>query len=485
MDQSPPVSAAPTAPPAAARSARPKTLFVTPEMADFIKLGGLGEVSASLPRAMCAIADVRVLLPGYPSVLAGLKLRPIRELPASAGLPPWTLKLGGTDDGLPIYVADCPALFDREGTPYGAAAGEDFDDNATRFARLSLAAAEIAAGEADPDWRPDILHANDWPTALSLAYAKWKNVEARGVFTIHNLAYQGLFPRDAMAELAIPDSAFHIEGLEFHGGISFLKAGIYYAAQVTTVSETYAHEITTEAMGCGLHGLLANRAEAGRLSGILNGIDPVWDDPQSGMPLMKWKKLHADEIRRQFRLSASSGPLFSIISRLVHQKGIDLSLKAAEHIVAQGGQLVVTGQGDPGFEREIQRLARRHEGAVAAHIGFDEAEARKIFAASDFLLMPSRFEPCGLSQMYAQKSGALPIAFRTGGLADTIEHGRSGFLFSCCTAPALSRAVHHAMALFRDERSTIQRMRRYAATRRYEWGRSARAYLALYQRAQA
>ena len=475
-----PLAASPLSPPQL-RANAPRVLFVTPEMGDFIKVGGLGDVSASLPRAMREIADVRVLLPGYPAVFsAGLVFETVGDMPATAALPAWKLLRGRASDGLVIYVAECPSMFAREGTPYGPHAGADFADNGQRFARLSLCAAEIAAGEADPGWRPTILHANDWPTAMSLAYARWKNAGIKGIFTIHNLAYQGLFDPGQLEPLAIPGAAYDVNGLEFHGKISFVKAGIFYASHVTTVSETYAHEITTKAMGCGLHGLLSDRADEGRLTGILNGLDEDWRDPQAGMSLMKWKKLHADEIRRKFRLSASSGPLFSIISRLVHQKGIDLSLQAAETIVENGGQLVVTGRGDPQFEKSIEQLAARHKGAVAAHIGFDESEARRIFAASDFLLMPSRFEPCGLSQMYAQKSGALPIAFRTGGLADTIEHGRSGFLFSRCTSAALSRTVAKAMDMFKSERPAIQRMRRYATTRRYEWTSSARNYLELY-----
>jgi starch synthase len=467
--------------PARATSKSPRVLFVTPEMGDFIKVGGLGDVSSSLPRAMREIADVRVLLPGYPAIFnSGLMFETVRQMPAMAELPAWTLLRARASDGLVIYVVDCPSMFAREGTPYGPGAGSDFVDNAQRFARLSLSAAEIAAGEADPDWKPTILHANDWPTAMALAYARWKNAGTKGVFTIHNLAYQGLFDPGMMAPLGIPGGAYDVNGLEFHGKISFLKAGIFYASHVTTVSETYAHEITTEALGCGLHGLLSDRAEEGRLTGILNGLDEDWRDPQAGMSLMKWKKLHADDIRRKFHLSASSGPLFSIISRLVHQKGIDLSLQAAETIVGNGGQLVVTGRGEPQFEKAIEQLAARHRGAVAARIGYDESEARDIFAASDFLLMPSRFEPCGLSQMYAQKSGALPIAFRTGGLADTIEHGRSGFLFSRYSGVALSRAVARAIDMFTSEKAAILRMRRYAATRRYEWARSARDYLALY-----
>lgn len=471
--------------PAKPRESRvPRVLFVTPEMSGYLKAGGLGEVAASLPLAMRAIADVRVLMPGYPGVFRAHPDMPaIRRLEATAALPAWTLRKGRTAEGLTLYIVDCPELYCREGTPYGLPGGADFADNNLRFARLSLAAAEIASGEADPDWRPTILHANDWPSALSLAYARWKKVEARTILTIHNLAYQGLCEPDVMDDLAIPRDAYRVDGVEFHGKISFLKAGIFYASHVTTVSETYAKEITTHEMGCGLDGLLRTRAEEGALTGIVNGIDASWDAGETNgnwAALQKWKKAHAEEIRRHFQLSASAGPLFSIISRLVHQKGIDLSILAAETIVRNGGQLVVTGRGEPRFEHAIESLAARHKGQIAANIGFCDKQARQIFAASDFLLMPSRFEPCGLSQMYAQKSGALPIAFRTGGLADTIEDGRTGFLFSTLNIGELAGAVTRAMNVFRSK-PIIRRMRQYASAKRFDWGDSARAYLSLYR----
>ncbi len=216
-----------------------------------------------------------------------------------------------------------------------------------------------------------------------------------------------------MAALGIPDLAFHVNGAEFHGKISFLKSGIYYGSHVTTVSETYAHEITSPEHGCGLDGLLKTRMEEGRLTGIVNGIDDSWNaliegGKTSEQIVRQWKRRNAAEIRRTFELPESRGPLFSIVSRLVHQKGIDLSLEAAETIVASGGQLVVTGRGEPRLEDAVEKLARQYPHAVAARIGFDDAEARRLFAASDFLLMPSRFEPCGLSQMYAQRSARSP-----------------------------------------------------------------------------
>ncbi len=487
-DENPAAPAVPDVPPAQAAVPVSKILFVTSEMGDFVKTGGLGEVSATLPRALGAICETRVLTPGYRQVRARARdMAIVRQMPGAADLPPWSLGRFKTADGLTIYAVLCDELYDRPGSPYGEEGGGDFPDNDVRFARLSLAAAEIAAGEADPDWRPDILHVNDWPSALAPGYLAWRGVRTPSILTIHNLAYQGLFDSSRLRRLAIPDRAFSIDGAEFYGKLSFLKSGIYYASHVTTVSETYAREIMTPEHGCGLDGLLRRRGEEGRLSGILNGIDdswiaPVGADPASLRRLTIWKEENAGRIREIFGLAASTGPLFSIISRLIHQKGIDLSIEAAETIVAEGGQLAITGRGDRAIEEAVQSLARRHPGAVAARIGFDESDARAMFAGSDFLLMPSRFEPCGLSQMYAQRSGSLPIAYRTGGLADTIEDGRSGFLFSTLSGAALAQTVRRAFQVYK-RKPFLRGMRRRASSKRFDWLVSARRYAQVYSAA--
>ncbi len=467
-----------------------KLLFVTSEMGDFVKAGGLGEVSSALPRQLRALCDVRVLIPGYRQVRAARHaMDVVAQMPRTANLPPWSLGRFSTPDGLTIYTVLCDELYDREGSPYGPFAGGDFGDNDIRFARLSLAAAELAAGEADPNWKPDILHVNDWPSALAPGYLRWKGLTTPSILTIHNLAYQGLYQPARMGALGIPDLAFSVNGAEFHGKVSFLKAGIYYGSHVTTVSETYAQEITTAEHGCGLEGLLRTRMDEGRLTGIVNGIDDSWTSPAVGEKaqetlIRRWKRDSAADIRKTFDLPSSNGPLFSIISRLVHQKGIDLSIEAAESIVAGGGQLVVTGRGEPRLEDAIERLARQNPEAIAARIGFDDAEARRIFAASDFLLMPSRFEPCGLSQMYAQRFGALPIAYRTGGLVDTIEDGMSGFLFSSLTGAGLTSAVTRALDAFRAKR-TFKQMRAHAMTKRFDWSRPTHRYADVYAKALA
>lgn len=462
-------------------------LYVTSEIADFIKAGGLGEVSAALPRALRQLYDVRVLIPGYRQVLASAEsVELVGHLPGTCGIPDCDLGRMETKDGLTIYILLCPELYDREGTPYGDANGVDWSDNDVRFARLGLAAADIACGVGDPFWRPDLLHLNDWPSSLAPAYLTWRDRRVPSILTIHNLAYQGLFERERFPHLGIPDNAFQMNGVEFYGKLSFLKAGIFYASHITTVSSTYAEEITTPQFGCGLEGLLKARAEEGRLDGILNGIDDSWDpstDPYLASPFAPddWtgKHMNADDVRKTFGLAVSRGPLFAVISRLVHQKGVDLAIAASEEIVAEGGQIVVTGRGEARFEKAMQALAARHPESVGVRIGFNEAEARRMYAGSDFLLMPSRFEPCGLSQMYAQRFGSLPIAHRTGGLADTIEDGVTGFLFREMSLSGFVGAIKRGLDAFRSH-GQLSAMRKAAMGRPHGWSQAAQKYQAVY-----
>ena len=472
--------------------ARRRILYVTSEMSDFVKSGGLGEVSSALPRSLGQRYDVRVLIPGYRQITAHRDdIAVVARLPAAHGLP--AAELGRIDcpDGLVIYVILCPDLFDRDGSPYGDTSGRDWADNDLRFGRLGLTAAQIAAELPDLDWTPDLLHLNDWPSGLASAYTHWAGISVPSVLTIHNLAYQGLFDQTRLSPLGVPDTAFQVEGVEFYGKLSFLKAAIYYASHITTVSETYAREITTPEFGCGLDGLLRRCEREGRLTGILNGIDESWDpktDSYLESPFapndLKGKQVNADEVRREFGLAVSRGPLFAVVSRLVHQKGVDLSIESTESIVRQGGQVVVTGRGEERFETELQKLARRHPGQVGVKIGFEEGTARRMYAGSDFLLMPSRFEPCGLSQMYAQRFGSLPIARETGGLADTIQDGVTGFLFRDPSLAAMLSAVYRAVDAFSSRRK-LNSMRRAAMGKSYAWTRSASGYSGIYDQALA
>ena len=467
-----------------------QVLFVTSELADFAKAGGLGDVSAGLPRALRHRGiDARVLMPAYPEVLSKARdVSIVAHLPGRAGIEACRIGEARTADGLILYLVLEPSLYQRTGSPYCGPEGLDWPDNDLRFARLSLAAAQLAAGEGGLGWRPDVLHLNDWPGGLAPGYLHWDGVRVPTILTIHNIAYQGLFSRDRIDPLGIPDHAFQIDGVEFHDRVSFLKAGIFYADHVSTVSPTYAREITTEAFGAGLHGLTQGIAAEGRLSGIVNGIDESWDpsrDPHLPHHFeadnLSGKQAMAALVRTGLCLKHSDGPLFGVVSRLVHQKGLDIVADTAREIVRDGWQIAILGLGDPETEHMLSRLARSHRDNIGLLIGFNEPMARRIVAASDFCLMPSRFEPCGLTQMQAQRYGSLPIAHATGGLADTIHDGATGFLFSDLSGEGLFSACRRAFDVFANE-AALGEMRQAAMARSFHWSGAAAEYELLYSR---
>jgi starch synthase len=469
-----------------------KVLFVTTEIDDFVRVGGLAAVSAALPRALRPWIDVRIMLPGYRDVVEQFShIEIVGQCAALAEMPACSLGRASTRDGLPVYVLLCPHLYERPGNPYGDESGRDWPDNDVRFGRFASAAAELAMGTLDKNWAADLVHANDWQAALTPAYLAWKGAKVPSILTIHNLAYQGLFPRDSLRRIGAPESSFHIDGLEFYDKLSFLKGGIVYASHLTTVSATYAKEITTRELGCGLEGLLRQRSDAAQLTGILNGIDESWD-PRACAQLAQtfaagdWegKQANADYVRKQFGLALSRGPIFGLVARLVHQKGVDLVLSAADEIIEAGGQIVVTGSGEPQIEQALVDAHRRRPDAIGVAIGFNDGQARRIFAGSDFTLMPSRFEPCGLSQMYAQRFGSLPIGHQTGGLAETIQDGETGFLFSQPSAESFLGGVRRAFEAF-GAKDRLDAMRRSAMARSFSWDLSAACYNALYRKTTA
>jgi starch synthase len=435
--------------------------------------------------------DARLLLPYYGKGQgAPPPLEWIAHLDGVGEIPPCELAASVTADGTPIYFLIAPQLYERLGTPYSDSERRDWADNDIRFARLSLAATQIATGHAGIAWQPDLVHANDWPAALTAGYLAWRGTRVPVVFTIHNLAYQGIFPAQRRSALLIPESAFSMYGVEFYGNISLIKAGLVYAGQVTTVSPTYAREITTPEFGCGLHGLLADLAAAGRLSGITNGIGEDWSPDHDPYLLQTYppqtneaKKRNAEFVRERFGIAQDGRrPLFAMVSRFVHQKGVDLAIHAAERIAAGGGQFVLLGEGDRTLEESAMAAAERNPDLVGVEIAFDEGLSRRVTAASDFYLMPSRFEPCGLNQMYAQRYGSLPIANATGGLADTIRDGETGFLFHGARLAALDAAVLRAFRVYlQPERYGA--MRDTAMARDFSWGSSATAYESIYRRA--
>jgi starch synthase len=460
-----------------------RVLFATPECTPLTKTGGLGDVSAGLPAALRALGhDVRVLLPGYAPVVDTL---PHAFEAARLELLGETSRLLDAGD---VLIVDCPALYRRDGGPYQDSAGADWPDNARRFGLLSRIAALLAGGASPLAWRPQVLHCNDWPCGLAPVYLSFEASRAAAVMTVHNLAFQGLFDASWMKSLALPAATFSIEGVEFYGKLSFLKGGLAYADAITTVSPTYAREIQTEEFGCGLDGLLRARRDA--LSGIANGIDPeAWDpqrDPHLAQNYSRWtlerKAANKQALQRRVGLEPDAGvPLLGTVCRFTEQKGIDLIAEAAEDLLALPAQLVLLGTGERRYEAMLRALAERHPGTLALSVGFDEGLAHLIEAGADLFLMPSRFEPCGLNQMYSQRYGTPPIARATGGLVDTVSDAETGFLFARPASGELIGAVRRALQLWRDA-PRWREMQRRAMERDFSWAAPARHYAALYSR---
>jgi len=478
-----------------------RLLHAASEIFPLVKTGGLADVLGALPAAQAAAGDdVMVVVPGYPRVLAagdGLaEIAPIAERFGAAGR-----LLKGRLAGLavPAYVVDIPDFFDREGNPYLGPDGTDWPDNWARFAAFARAAADLAAG-ADPAWRPDLLHAHDWQAALAPAFLAHGSASPSSVLTVHNLAYQGLFPAERYASLGLPAAFWGPEGAEYWGQLSYLKAGLMTAGKLSTVSRTYAAEIQGPEQGCGLDGVL--RARSADLTGIVNGVDyAVWSpehDPY--LPCgyrpgaMAGKALVKTVLRRELGLeSVSEVPLFGVVSRLTWHKGLDLLAGAAEAVLSRGAQIALLGSGEKGLEAAFQDLAVRHPGQVAVRLGYDEALAHRIIGGADVILVPSRSEPCGLTQLYGLKYGTLPLVRATGGLADTVvnaeaaavDEGRAtGFVFHDATAPALAGTLGWVCDMWRD-RAVWQRIQAAAMAQDFSWDRAAAAYRELYSAALA
>jgi len=468
-----------------------RVLFCTPEMFPLANAGGLGDVAAALPAALRDLdVDVRVILPAYASALAKAK-RVGDPIPIGSpnGLGDATLiPVRAPDTGIDVLLVDCPALFDRPGGPYGDEQGKDWPDNATRFGLLSHAAALVASGTASLGWQPDVVHANDWQTGLVPALLAIRDEpRPKTVFTIHNLSFLGLFSKDAFPTFGLPQRAFGVDGVEFFGDVSLMKAGIAYADRITTVSRTYATEIRTPEFGCGLEGLLEHRAKD--LTGIVNGADyGRWDPSRDPHIASKYDASTLDNkrackaaLQRELGLEPRDDAfLLGSVSRLTPQKGLDLLLEALPPLLKRKTQLAMLGAGDPVMERGFTAVARRYPGLVAVRLGFDDPLAHRIEAGADAFVMPSRFEPCGLNQMYSLKYGTPPIVHRVGGLADTVEDGIDGFTFDSPTAIALSAAIDRARTTFNDF-TAWRRMQLDGMSRDFGWPRAARQYAELYR----
>lgn len=478
-----------------------KVLFVTSEIAPWVKTGGLGDVAAALPPALRqAGCDVRVLVPLYPALRAAFPhAQRLAQLPSPGGqFPAADLLIAEAADGLPFLLLDCPALFDRPGNPYLGPEGVDWLDNHLRFGLLSRIAARLAGTASPLDWRPDILHCHDWQAGLAPYYLRfYEHGGAASVLTIHNLAFQGLFAPQLLDDLALFGSDWHLEGVEYYGHISFLKAGLRHADALTTVSPTYAREIQTPAEGMGLEGLLQLRA--GQLTGILNGIDgAIWNPATDPNLEANYDRDHLDaKLKNKQALQRESGlqarddcPLFGVVSRLTTQKGLDLVAAIGDVLAALPAQLVVLGSGDKMLEAAFRDLATRHPGQVSVTIGFDEALAHRIEAGADVFLMPSRFEPCGLNQMYSLAYGTPPLVRATGGLADTVvnyapaalaDGSANGFVCHAATPESILGMAGLATLVWQDK-ARWRQLQRNAMAGDYSWSGPARQYIGLYAR---
>jgi starch synthase len=477
-----------------------KVLQVGAEIYPLIKTGGLADVLGALPQALCAQgADLRLLLPGLPGIIdAVLHAKRVCQIGPVFGAASVTLLRAQMPyTQVPAYVIDAPFLYRRGGGPYQDRHGAEWADNLQRFGLLGWVAAQLAQGQLDPDWHAEVVHAHDWHAALGCAYLHAHPAgEAASVFTVHNLAFQGLFPHDDWSLLGLSSRYMSPSALEFHGQLSFMKAGLKFADRVTTVSPTYAREIATPEFGMGLEGVI--RGRGADVSGILNGIDAqVWDPASDSALAQRYsagqlpgKAVCKAALQQQFGLAAdASAPLLGVVSRLTSQKGLDLVLSVLPEIIRMGGQLVVQGTGEPALEAAFRMAADAHPGRVGVLLGYDEIGAHRLMAGADMILVPSRFEPCGLTQMYGLRYGTVPIVRRVGGLADTVQDvgpgdaapaAGNGFVFDNAQPDALRGAIARAFEQYRQPQAWARLMRR-GMDENLSWEMPARQYMALYE----
>jgi starch synthase len=473
-----------------------KILFASSEVHPLIKTGGLADVAGSLPRALAGISqDIRVILPNYPSLKKSEDVHFISSVRVNnqdANI----LATKLPDSEVIVWLVDCPSLFNTPGNPYVDETGNPWDDIAARFTLFSRVIVEVAMNRAHLDWKPDVVHCNDWQTGLVPALLSIESNTPSTVFTIHNMAYQGMFPESTFADLNLPRQLWHPNGVEFHEMVSFIKGGLAYADRITTVSPTYALEIQTPEYGYGLEGLLSHKYDI--LSGIINGMDLDQWNPEADTSISEpysVKTLEKKVINKTSLQARSSLPvnksllLFGLISRLVEQKGVDLLIDCLTEMVEMPIQLVLLGSGDKSVEQKLMNFSRLYPKKISVTIGYDEALAHQIEAGVDVFLMPSRFEPCGLNQMYSQRYGTIPIVRETGGLADTIEDAlpkslanntATGISFKEASAGALLEAIKRTMLLYNDKK-TWKKIQTAAMEKDFSWKNSAEQYLALYE----
>ncbi len=474
-----------------------RILFVASEGLPFSKTGGLADVVEGLPKALVALGhEVGVVLPRYRGTKTSTVILPSLTIPMGDQLRFPAVADGTVVAGVRYYFVDDPEYFDRE--QLYSTQGKDYPDNAERFAEFSRAAIEIAKHV----WPPDVIHCHDWqaalvPLLLRRLYAADPLVrDLPVVFTIHNLGYHGPFPREILARLGLPESLFHMNALEFYGKVNFLKAGLVFADYLTTVSRKYAQEIQTPEYGHGLDGVIRRRAD--RLQGILNGVDySAWSPEQDKLIAAQYsakdlsgKRVCKKDLLAQFQLPAKSltRPVIGIVSRFADQKGFDLIAQVAEELLAQDLAIVALGTGEPKHEQFFRELASRFSDKVGVKVAYDNPLAHKIEAGADMFLMPSRYEPCGLNQIYSLRYGTVPVVRATGGLDDTIEpfgakSGRgTGFKFEPYEGRALLGCIRQALAVYKDEKAW-RTLQANGMAKDFSWKVSAGEYARLYEAA--
>ena len=463
-------------------------LSVTSECVPLVKTGGLADVAGALPGALAPLGwDMRTLLPGYRQVMAKCrKAKSVMDFPDLFGGKARVLQANVA--GLKLFILDAPHLYDRDGTPYLDKTGSDFPDNPQRFAALSWVAAQIAS-EGAGGWTPQVIHAHDWQAGLAAYYARKAGCKASTVFTIHNIAFQGVAPADLIDDMHLDRADFTAIGYEYWGKVSTMKAALVWSDRITTVSPTYAAELQTPEYGMGMEGLL--RSREADLCGILNGIDTgVWDpasDPEiANYKTPRGKSRAKARLLKEFGLKPADGPLCAVISRLSHQKGLDVLLQALPALIDQGGQFVLLGSGDAALETAYRDAAQHPN--VGVRIGYDEALSHRIMAGADAILVPSRFEPCGLTQLYGLRYGTIPVVAMTGGLVDTVINASpmamragvaTGIQFQPVTAHALASALMRTRELY-SEKPAWEMLQRNAMRQEVGWEASAAEYAALY-----
>ena len=475
-------------------------LFASSEVHPLVKTGGLADVSGSLPRALkSAKQEIRVIMPAYPAAISRAdKLRLETDIVLPGARTPVRLLQGWLPHTrVRLYLVDSPEHFDRPGGPYLDENGKEWPDNGARFALFARAITAVAMNRAGVGWQPDLVHCNDWQTGLVPALLSCKAQRPATLFTIHNLAYQGLFDQETFKALKLPTDWWSLDRLEFHQQLSFIKGGLVYSDWINTVSPTYAREIRTKAFGCGLEGLLQHRQE--RLSGILNGVDyQVWNPGKDKLLTQTYtarslehKRENKLALQKAFGLPERVGfPLLGHVGRLVEQKGLDLVIKVIPQLLKRRLQLVVLGTGQPELEKGLRQAAQQYPDQIAVRIDYDEELAHLLEAGSDIFLMPSRFEPCGLNQIYSLRYGTPPIVRNTGGLADTVTDASerniglgtaTGFVFDNMDAESLLGAIDRALGCYTrpDVWTTLQTT---GMAQDFSWSRSAEEYIRLYER---